>query len=162
MKEKQFSFAYKEYQEEDLSAEDRRLLREAERSATDSYAPYSQFHVGAAIRLDNGKIVAASNQENVAYPSSLCAERVAAFYASSSYPGVPFDTIAVTAFADNFQMDAPVTPCGACRQVLAEYEKSSGRKLRVIMKGASGKILEVNSVKSLLPFTFEESKLRKK
>ncbi|MGM0612898.1 MAG: cytidine deaminase [Bacteroidota bacterium] len=162
MEDKTYSFNYSEFeQENELSPEDQKLLGMAKESAKTSYAPYSGYHVGAALRLHNGQIIKGSNQENAAYPSGLCAERVAAFYASSNYPGVAFEALAVTAVSDDFEIDNPVTPCGACRQVLSEYENKAEEPIRIIMQGASGKILVVDSVQNLLPFTFYESKLRK-
>ncbi|MCF8217883.1 MAG: cytidine deaminase [Bacteroidales bacterium] len=161
MKNKTYSFTYSEFeQENELSVEDQKLLAMAKESAKTSYAPYSGYHVGAALRLDNGEIIKGSNQENVAYPNGLCAERVAAFYASSNYPGIAFETIAVTAQSDDFEINDPVTPCGSCRQVLSEYENKAEKPIRIIMQGASGKIILVNSVQNLLPFTFNESKLK--
>lgn len=162
MESKTFSFAYTELDNAgELPAADQSLLQKAKKSATTSYSPYSKYHVGAALRLENGEVITGSNQENVAYPSSLCAERVAAFYASAHYPGIPFQTIAISAFADDFEVDEPVTPCGSCRQVLSEYENKSGKPIRIIMQGASGKVVLVESVGSLLPFTFNETKLKK-
>lgn len=162
MKKKTFSFEYTLFERSDqLSNADQELLNMARKIATESYSPYSRYHVGAALRLEDGLVVEGSNQENVAFPSGLCAERVAAFYASANYPGIPFDTIAITAFAEDFDADQPVTPCGACRQVLSEYEHKFNRPIRVIMQGASANILLVESVQSLLPFTFYESKLKK-
>ncbi|MFW6019252.1 MAG: cytidine deaminase [Bacteroidales bacterium] len=161
MKNKTFSFTYSEFeQEDDLSYEDQKLLELARNSTKTTYSPYSGYQVGAALRLYNGEIIQGSNQENAAYPSGLCAERVAAFYASSNYPGIAFETIAITASSDNFEIDNFITPCGACRQVLAEYENKAGKPIRIIMQGASGNILVVESVTHLLPFTFHESKLQ--
>lgn len=162
MKHKTFSFTYNEFnREDDLNPEDRNLLNMARESAKTSYSPYSGYHVGAALQLQNGEIIKGSNQENVAYPNGLCAERVAAFYASAHYPGIAFKTIAITASADEFEVNDPVTPCGSCRQVLSEYENKEDTPIRVIMKGASGKILVVESIKNLLPFIFDESNLKK-
>lgn len=162
MEKRIFSFEYTLLDRQDqLSKQDQELLNKARQIGKHSYSPYSRYHVGAALRLENGSVVEGSNQENVAFPSGLCAERVAAFYASASYPGMPFDTIAVSAFADDFDVNQPVTPCGACRQVLSEYENKFNRSIRVIMQGASGNILLVESVQALLPFTFYESKLKK-
>lgn len=162
MESKTFSFAYTELEHAgELPAADQKLLQKAKESAITSYSPYSKYHVGAALRLENGEVITGSNQENVAYPSSLCAERVAAFYASAHYPGVPFETIAISAFADDFEVNEPVTPCGSCRQVLSEYENKSGKPIRIIMQGVSGKVMLVESIGSLLPFTFNETKLKK-
>ena len=146
---------------EELSAEDRQLIQMAKKASAVAYAPYSNFYVGAALRLDNGVCVIGSNQENVAYPSGLCAERVAAFAASAQYPGIAFNTIAITAKSKDFIVDNPVTPCGSCRQVLAEYEHLFGKPIRIILCGEKGKVLVFNKVEDLLPFSFKADKLKK-
>ncbi|MCF8347373.1 MAG: cytidine deaminase [Bacteroidales bacterium] len=137
------------------------LLSEAEKALTGSYAPYSEFHVGAAVLLDNGEVVLGSNQENAAYPSGMCAERVALFHAQTVFPGVPVKMIAITATADHFVTTAPVTPCGACRQVMAEVEKRQTEKIAVVMRGQTGATFAVNGIDELLPLLFHEEKLKK-
>jgi cytidine deaminase len=146
---------------EELSKEDRDLLSQATQAAENAYAPYSLFKVGAAVRLQSGKIVSGNNQENVAYPSGLCAERVAMFYASANFPGDPVAAIAVTARAINFELEGPVTPCGSCRQVMAEAESLNEHKIRVIMQGGNGKIMVSRSVENLLPISFKADGLKK-
>jgi cytidine deaminase len=141
--------------EEQLSSEDAELLNLARKSTEFAYAPYSRFYVGAALKLENGKIITGNNQENMAYPSGLCAERVAVFSAASNNKGLKITTIAITAKSDKFNVSKPVYPCGGCRQVLAEYEKRQGSDIRLILSGNTGKIAIVSSVKSLLPFMFE-------
>lgn len=124
-----------------------------------SYAPYSRFYVGAAIALDNGIIVTGSNQENAAYPSGLCAERTAAFAASAQYPKARFTAIAIAARnADGNMTPQPVTPCGACRQVLLEYETLAGHDVPVLLVGEKY-ILNIPSIHSLLPLSFTLNKL---
>ena len=108
--------------ESEMLKEDQELVAAAREAATRAYAKYSHFQVGAAILLANGKIITGNNQENSAYPSGLCAERTTAFYASATFPGVPLKKIAITAINPVHQLDYPATPCGACRQVLSEYE----------------------------------------
>jgi cytidine deaminase len=131
--------------------------------ATDfAYAPYSTFRVGAAVLLKNGKIFTGNNQENMAYPSGLCAERVALFYAASQYPDVAVKAIAVTAHASDFEIDHPVAPCGACRQVMAETENRSQEKMRLIMMGEKGKVQIIEGVDNILPLMFHEENLKKK
>lgn len=139
---------------DELSDTDRRLVDLA-RSATErSYAPYSNFHVGAAILLDNGEIVTGANQENAAYPSGTCAERTAAFYAHATYPEAKFQTIAIAARGtDKFEVAQPITPCGACRQALLEYEKLAKGDVKVILVGAD-EIFILPSVHSLMPLAF--------
>src|SRR5688572_4845319 len=106
----------------ELTANDRALLLEANKAVSTSYAPYSKFHVGCAIKLANGQIVNGSNQENIAFPSGLCAERVAIFYAGATYPGVAIESMAITVKADDYTVDKPVMSCGACLQSMSEYE----------------------------------------
>jgi cytidine deaminase len=162
MKKINHSFIVTEYESrEELGNEDNKLLQKAVDAVKKSYAPYSAFHVGAAVLLENGEIVTGNNQENAAYPSGLCAERVALFYASSVYPDVPVKAIAITAKAENFTIDEPVAPCGACRQVMAETENRFKRKLRVIMMGEKGVIQIVEGMENLLPSAFHAEELKK-
>ncbi len=155
MNQKSISISYKEYtSNEGLDSRDMELLERAQLAAKGSYAPYSNFNVGAAVRLSNGEIVAASNQENAAYPSGLCAERVAIFYAHARFPEASVEAIAVTASVDGHICETPTYPCGACRQVLAESEMRAGRPIKVIIGGE--KFTQVmESIRSLLPFTFD-------
>lgn len=136
---------------EDLSAEDQELLQAATEAARLSYAPYSNFHVGAAVRVENGAVVKGNNQENLAYPSGLCAERVAIFSASASYPNQKMKAIAITAYSDDFVTQQPVAPCGACRQALIEYEIRDSQQMRCILRGVSGPIFVFHSISDLLP-----------
>lgn len=164
MKEKEISIGYKEYDYDELPAADRELVDAAKKMTELSYAPYSKFHVGAAIRMENGDIVTGCNQENAAYPSGTCAERTACYYASAKHPGVAMKKIAIAAWtrlhkpedaadAECFQ-DSPISPCGACRQALLEYEALYG-PMEVILYG--GKHTYVfPSVASLLPLCFTE------
>ena len=144
-----------------LSKEDLSLLQQAKEALKGSYAPYSEFHVGAAVLLENGVVVQGSNQENAAYPSGLCAERVAIFHAKSKYPDVKVKMIAITSAADNFVTTSPVTPCGACRQVIAEIESRQNKKIRIIMHGQNGLTQAVNGIENLLPLMFSEEKLKR-
>lgn len=139
-----------------LDENDRALVSLAREATMRSYAPYSHFHVGAAIQLDNGERITGANQENVAYPSGTCAERTAAYYAHATYPEARFQTIAIAARAtDGKEVTEPIAPCGACRQALLEYETLAGHDVRVILTGAE-KLYILPSVKSLLPFAFTE------
>jgi cytidine deaminase len=126
-----------------------------------AYAPYSSFRVGAAIRLADGKIMTGNNQENASYPCGLCAERVALFYAQAQYPATPVEAIAIFAIASEFHLKQPVTPCGACRQVIAEYEQRHQKKIRIIMGNGNGMVCIVDGAESLLPFTFYLEELKK-
>ena len=136
-----------------LSVEEQKLVLAAKDVATRAYAPYSHFNVGAALLLSDGSIVTGSNQENAAYPSGLCAERVAMFSAGAAFPGKSFSTIAVYAHSVNLDIDTPVTPCGACRQVMAEYEDIHDNSIRVLM-ASDRKIMAVNGINALLPLRF--------
>ncbi|MDR3133334.1 MAG: cytidine deaminase [Prevotellaceae bacterium] len=137
----------------ELTGEDAALLEKAAAATDRSYAPYSHFHVGAAVLLENGEIICGSNQENAAYPSGLCAERVALFYASAQYPEVAIRAVAVHSSVNGQANPDPVYPCGACRQVLLECESRFGQPIKVIM-GGTKKIQIVNSVSGLLPLSF--------
>ncbi len=156
MKEFEIKVPVVEMTPDELSAPDRELLEAARRQTATSYAPYSNFHVGAAIRLSNGEIVAGSNQENAAYPSGLCAERTAAFYAHARYPEAAFEAIAIAAVGtDGCELADPIAPCGACRQSLLEFEKIAGRDVRVIL-AARDRVYVLPSVRSTLPLAFAE------
>ena len=122
-----------------------------------AYAPYSQFRVGAAILLDNGQIVLGSNQENAAYPSGLCAERVAIFYAGANYPDAKILKIAISATSDLNVNTTPIPPCGSCRQSIAEYESKQEYPIEMYFMGEIGAIYKSNSLKNILPFTFDKN-----
>ena len=149
-----FVYAYDE-----LPADYKRLVDEAKRVTKDAYAPYSKFHVGAALLLANGEIVSATNQENAAYPSGMCAERVTMFYANSRYSNLPPKALAIASFAEGDFLDEPITPCGACRQVLLETEMRYGADINVLLYGKRG-VYVVSSVKALLPLSFDSSLLK--
>lgn len=162
MKQLSLRIDYTEYDSMDtLNKADHELLDSATKACSSAYAPYSGFSVGAAVRLANGKVIIGNNQENSAYPSGLCAERVALFSASANYPGIPVEAIALTATTGRFVMNGPVTPCGACRQVLAEYENLYGSKIKIIMSSTSGQVRILEGSDSLLPFLFHANQLKK-
>jgi len=162
MKKINHSFVVTEYESRDeLTSVDNMLLQKAIEAVDNAYAPYSTFYVGAAALLENGEIVIGNNQENAAYPSGLCAERVALFYASSIFPDVPVKAIAITAKAKNFTITEPVAPCGACRQVMAETENRFKNILRVIMMGEEGVIHVVEGMENILPSAFHAEELKK-
>ena len=146
------------YSFEELEASKQQLINKAKEQVLKAYAPYSEFHVGAAVELENGEIFAASNQENSAYPSGLCAERVAMFFANSQYPNVPVKTLAIAAFTNGKFLEEPVTPCGSCRQVLLETEQRFEKDITVLLYG-SKHIFQLDNVKQLLPLCFEKSSL---
>ena len=122
-------------------------------------APYSKFRVGAAIQMDNGEVVIGSNQENAAYPSGLCAERVAVFHAGAAYPEAKILSLAISAAADAKVVDTPIPPCGACRQVLAEYEMKQDTPIEIWFMGEAGKVYKSDSLKNLLPLIFDKDYL---
>ncbi len=143
----------------ELSEVEQELVQRAKKAVKRSYAPYSKFNVGAALLLDNGEIIEGNNQENSAYPSGLCAERVAIFYANSLYPENRVVAMAITSFANGRFSSFPIPPCGACRQVLLETEERYKEPLKVLLCGEE-KIVQVNSVKDLLPLHFEKGMLK--
>lgn len=155
-----FIKVYKSVTELDETAA--KLIKHAHESSNRAYARYSHFRVGAAVLLENGEVIEGNNQENAAYPSSLCAERVAVFFASSKYPDKKIKAIAVTAHSDMHRLINPITPCGACRQVLSEYEVKQREKIRVLLTGDGEEIWEVESINDLLPLLFSASSLEGK
>jgi cytidine deaminase len=162
MKIRNINIRIEEYEtEKSLKHLEANLLSMAQEAIKGSYAPYSEFRVGVAVLLENGEVILGSNQENAAYPSGLCAERVAIFHAKSKYPDIKVKSVAITASSDNFITKSPITPCGACRQVIAETESRQNDKIRIIMKGQKGIIQAVNGIENLLPLMFKEEKLKK-
>jgi len=139
---------------DEIPSDIRQLMAEAEEAATRAYAAYSHFQVGAAILMNNGKIVTGNNQENAVYPCGLCAERTTAFAASALYPEVPFSKIAITAINPVSPLKVPVSPCGSCRQVLFEYEQKFQQPIEVILSGQEGPVYHLRCVADLLPYTF--------
>ena len=155
MTERQLHIKYLEYSSaSEMPSADRVLLERAVSAADGAYAKYSSFRVGAAVRMSNGEVVIGSNQENAAYPSGLCAERTAMFYASARYPSESVEAIAVVAVDDNGVLSALTYPCGACRQVMAEYEMRAGHDMRIIV-GSAGTVQVFTGVKSIMPFIFD-------
>ena len=145
----------------DLDKKDAELLLAAQKMVKTAYAPYSEFHVGAAVLLENGKIVTGNNQENAAYPSGLCAERVAIYAAGAQYPNVAIKVIAITCKSKQFHVDEPLSPCGACRQAMSEYEMRHHKNIRIILAGETGKIRVMESIADLLPFMFKAEALKR-
>ena len=159
MIERKIEISVMVYAYEELSEEYKRLVDEAKNATQNAYAPYSEFNVGAAVLLENGEMVSGTNQENAAYPSGLCAERVTMFYANSKYPNVAPKALAIATFAGGDFLDEPITPCGACRQVLLESEIRYGVDMDVLLYGTRG-VYVVKSVKALLPLAFDKGALR--
>ena len=140
--DKEFKFTYKTLPLESLDGNDY------------AYAPYSNFKVGASVRLENGEIVVGNNQENIAYPSGLCAERVALFYVGANYPNVSIETICIVAKGDLIPIDSILAPCGCCRQVMIESEQRQSKPIRVILVNQNKTVVVIETVKHFLPFIF--------
>lgn len=154
MTEKEIRTVYAEYSSiDEMSMEDRELAAAAVDAMEGAYAPYSHFHVGAAVRLSDGNIVKGANQENAAFPSGLCAERTAMFAASANFPGKDMLSIAIAGGPLGRLSSNPAAPCGACRQVMAQYQAKSGKPMSVLFV-ASDKVLKFNRVDDILPFIF--------
>jgi len=143
----------------ELPSEIQSLMNQAIETRKNAYAPYSKFRVGAAILLDNGSIVLGSNQENAAYPSGLCAERVAIFQAGAIYPNAKIVKLAITAASDTNPTLSPIPPCGACRQSIAEYEFKQDTPIEIYFMGESGEVYKSNSINNLLPLSFDKTSL---
>ncbi len=155
MTSKEIKIAYQEFDSiDELEAKDRELAQAAVEATAQAYAPYSKFNVGAAVLFEDGVIVKGANQENAAYPSGLCAERTALFYASASRPDKAMVAIAIAAGQNGQLCEMPATPCGACRQVMAQYQLKSGLPMRVLLVGAH-KIWRFEKVDDLLPLIFD-------
>lgn len=159
MKTINLNIAINHCQLDELTVADRELIERAMKATDNAYAEYSHFYVGAALRLANGRIVIGANQENAAFPSGLCAERTAVFSAQANFPDQSIDALALVARNDNELIDNPVTPCGACRQVLLGVEERYGLPMRIFMYGKSG-VYSVGSAKDLLPLSFVDSSMK--
>ncbi|MCT4630267.1 cytidine deaminase [Winogradskyella sp.] len=131
------------------------LMKSAVRARDNAYAPYSKFNVGAALLLDNNEVIIGSNQENASYPSGLCAERTAIYYAGAKYPKAKIIKMAITASSQNQITDQPIPPCGACRQAIAEYEIKQDQPIEIYFMGVKGKVVKSNSLANLLPLVFD-------
>lgn len=160
MKEITLQIKFTEYEAAaQLPEKDNNLIMKARDSAKNGYAPYSGFRVGAAVLLENGVIVTGNNQENAAYPSGLCAERTALFYASAQYPNIPIIAIAISTLNRSDSASDIAKPCGACRQVMAEYEDLAGKPLRILLD-STHKTIVINGIDSLLPLRFKKEDLK--
>ena len=158
MKKRELVINYSEYDHiENLLDEDKKIAKAAILATTQAYAPYSNFKVGAAVRLDTGELVKGSNQENIAYPSGLCAERTAMFYAGHKYPNSKIVSIAIAACKNDILTELPISPCGACRQVMAEYQTKGAVPISVILIG-SKKVIKFEKINDILPFIFDSLK----
>ena len=142
---------------DELTAADRQLIDAAKDATRRSYAPYSHFHVGAAVLLADGTVVTGTNQENAAYPSGLCAERTTLFYAGSTHPDTAVVSLAIAAFTNGAFTTNPIVPCGACRQVMLETEQRYNHPIRTLLYGTEGIYLIEGGTRELLPLTFNAS-----
>lgn len=133
------------------------LMSEAHEARLKAYAPYSNFLVGAAVLLDNGEVITGNNQENASYPSGLCAERTAIYYAGSQYPNNKVLKMALAAGSAKSETNSPIPPCGACRQAIAEYEVKQDQPIEIYFMGSTGKVVRSNSLSDLLPLIFDRS-----
>lgn len=145
-------------QPDELPPAEQALVQKAIDATNNSYAPYSNFHVGAACLLENGNVVIGANQENAAFPSGLCAERTAIFAAQANHPDQPITTLAIAARNVNGLLKLPISPCGACRQVVLEIEDRYQRPVRILLYGTEG-IYVFESIKDLLPFSFVDANM---
>ncbi|MBC8267089.1 MAG: cytidine deaminase [Flavobacteriales bacterium] len=161
MKEEKIELVFTRAKFQELSKTEQDLIEKAKNAYLNAYAPYSGFLVGASVLLENSEVISGSNQENAAYPSGLCAERVALFYAGAKYPNTPIKTIAISTKSKTFEITDVVSPCGACRQVMAEYQQKQGQNIKIILHSPNDEVLISNSVDDLLPFMFNSEKLRK-
>lgn len=160
MKEITITTSFLEFESiEELDASSQKMMKLAIEARKKAYAPYSKFTVGCSILLDNGKVVEGSNQENAAYPSGLCAERVAIFYAGSNYPNAKILKLFISASPQDRELEQPIPPCGSCRQSIAEYEIKQDQNIEIYFMGGKGKIYKSNSLKNILPFMFDKKYL---
>ena len=159
MKEITLSSTIQFCQMEELGEEEQRLIQKAIKATDNAYVPYSHFHVGACIRLENGMEIIGANQENAAFPVTLCAERTAIFAAQAQHPEQPIVALAIAARNEQGLMAEPVSPCGSCRQVILEMEDRYRRDVRIYLYGTNG-IYVISSVKALMPLHFVDSSMR--
>jgi cytidine deaminase len=141
----------------ELSKDENLLMQKAIEARELAYAPYSKFKVGAALILENGAIITGNNQESAAYPSGMCAERIAIWKAGSSYPKIKIIKMAISASSLNYKVNKPVGPCGACRQTMLEYEVNQKEPIQIIFMGEIGEVVKTASLVSLLPFSFDDT-----
>ena len=160
MKDHKFEFNYQVYNDiSELDEKDAWLLSEARAVTEQAYAPYSNFHVGAVAILENGEVVAGTNQENASYPVGICAERVLLGSVATMHPNVPVKSVAISYNSEAIRSDHPISPCGMCRQSLLEYETRTHHPIRLILSGQEGKVYVVETARHLLPFAFTSEEL---
>ncbi len=162
MVKKKLEINYQEFEYSQLNKVDQELIDVAVEAAAKAYAPYSEFFVGSAVRLEDGTVLKANNQENAAYPSGLCAERVVLFYANANYPDTAVETMAIAVIdKDGNIIDKNISPCGSCRQVIAETETRYEKSVRLLLASAKS-VLIFDSIRDLLPFSFNQGDLKRR
>ena len=161
MKENQIQIHYNSYKLDELSEIYKNLMDRSIEAQQNAYAPYSNFKVGAAILLEDGTVFTGNNQENSAFPSGLCAERVAIFACSAQHPNIKINVIAISANSEKIDINTVLAPCGSCRQSMYEYESKQNKPIRVLLKGVDNEVVEFLSVSDLLPFVFQCDGLKK-
>ena len=161
MKENQIQIHYNTYKWEELSEIYKNLMDRSIEAQLNAYAPYSNFKVGAAILLEDGTIFTGNNQENSAFPSGLCAERVAILACSAQYPNIKINVIAISSNSEKIDINTVLAPCGSCRQSMYEYESKQNKPIRVLLKGVDNEVVEFLSVSDLLPLVFQCDGLKK-
>lgn len=155
------SFTYKSHASSKLLSEvDQKLIEESEKVLKKAYSVYSGFSVGAAALLENGEIMSANNQENSAFPSSMCAERVLLYYCRANFPDLEIKKIAISVSSLHGKVEHPISPCGSCRQVMVEYEKNQNKKISLLLKGETDEVYEMESIEDLLPLSFNSNVLK--
>jgi cytidine deaminase len=159
-KDHKYEFEYEVYTDSsELNEKDAWLLKEARTVTEQAYAPYSNFHVGAVAMLENGQVVAGTNQENASYPVGICAERVLLGSVATIHPRIPINTLAISYNSETVKSDHPISPCGMCRQALLEYETRLSKPIRLILSGQEGKVFVIKTASMLLPFAFTSNEL---
>ena len=153
--QKEYSFKFQLYPNlESLPKIDISVVNKAFEAMEKAYAPYSKFKVGAALLLEDGQIIQGNNQENIAYPSGLCAERIALFHANAQFPEIAVELICIVAKGDLMPISQLISPCGACRQVMLESENRQNKPIRIILVNQDNRTMCIDSVQNLLPFGF--------
>jgi len=161
MKKQNIAFELEVYESlDELVENDQKLMLSAIEARKNAYAPYSHFHVGAAVLLENGEVVIGNNQENACYPAGLCSERIAIFQAGAQFPNIVIKAIAISSSSKNYEVDTPAAPCGNCRQSISEYEVKQKEPIQLMMMGEKGGVLKCNSIGDILPLAFTNSFLK--
>lgn len=162
MKDRAINFNFFEADSDrELEKQDQELLSLARKAGQNAYAVYSNYQVGAAVRLENGKVFTGNNQENVSFPAGVCAERVTLLSANAQYPDVPVDTIAVVVHNDDNPQEMPASPCGICRQSMVEIESRFNKPFRIILGGDGNKVFIIPSASQLMPLSFSADFLKR-